>query len=382
MPRTRLALLLATALVLLGFVALRASTRNQGRVIPAASMHVPRSNHSATLLADGRVLIAGGMIENGVFVASAEYFDPAKDEFEQLPEMSTRRVSHGAARLNDGRVLVTGGSSGRKLVAGRWMGEILSSSEIFDPKTGQWSSAAPMTVPRTGHLALPLRDGRVMLLGGMTTGEEPLSSTEVYDPHTGKSSPTAPMSMPRVAFSGVVLQDGRVLVMGGESARGQVVSSAEVYDPAKNKWSAVGSMTVPRYKHAAILLNDGTVLVVGGSDANDWTGQYDSAELFHPATGRFTTVSKMAARRFKLPHALALLANGDVLVGGGSSTVERFDVRSGRFSSVDGSLSEPDYFAQATTLADGRVLITGGYGTGRGHANGPVATRSAWLYQP
>jgi hypothetical protein len=158
------------------------------------------------------------------------------------------------------------------------------------------------------------------------------------------------------------------------------MSSAEVFDPRTSKWSSIGNMTSPREKHAASVLLDGRVLIVGGSADGQWH-PLRSAEIFDPRTNRFARINEMELARFKLPDAAVVLKNGRILVAGGAAELEVYDPVAGKFSRA-GNISTPNYFSSATTLSDGRVLITGGYGTGTGHANGPLSTDKAWIFQP
>ncbi len=139
-------------------------------------------------------------------------------------------------------------------------------------------------------------------------------------------------------------------------------------------------MTSVRQKHAATLLPGGRVLITGGAPDGHWH-PLRTAEIFDPHTNKFTAVADMELARFKLSAATASLRNGEVLVAGGATEVEIYDSASGKFS-LAGSVSEPHFFAAATPLDDGRILITGGYGLPSGRPNGPVSTEQAWVYQP
>lgn len=116
-----------------------------GRVVRAASMHDRRADHTATLRPDGRVLIAGGMVENGVFLNSAELFDPAKGTFVATDTMQSRRVGHSATLLPNGKVLIAGGLAGRVSEGGP--GNV-ATTEIYDPATGHFTPGPPMSTPR------------------------------------------------------------------------------------------------------------------------------------------------------------------------------------------------------------------------------------------
>lgn len=342
-----------------------------------AAMHARRADHTATLLPDGRVLIAGGMVENGVFLDSAELFDPAKQTFIPLPNMRSRRVGHSATLLPNGKVLIAGGLAGRSFEGGPG---IVASTEIFDPATGQFSAGPSMSTPRTGHAAVLLSNNKVLIAGGADTDERMLASAEIYDPVTNRFTPTGSMRTARVARPAVRLLDGRVLVCGGGNSLGAALDAAEAFDPATGTWKQVGNMVSPREKHAATLLSDGRVLITGGSADGQWH-PVSSAEIFDPHTNTFSLASRMDAARFKLPDAAVALKDGKVLIAGGAAQVELYDAAAGKFT-LAGDVSEPHYFASATRLTDGRVLIAGGYVSSPGRANGPLSSDAAWIYRP
>jgi len=159
----------------------------------------------------------------------------------------------------------------------------------------------------------------------------------------------------------------------------RVEASAEIYDPANGRFILTGSMSRPRYKLAAVLLSDGRVLVAGGSDNRDWRGEYASAEIWDPASGRFSlSGSDMSYKRFKLMHAAVRLPDGRVLIAGGAERPEIYDPAKKTFEPVAGSVGDGRFFSSATLLPDGRVLIAGGYGDDA--QAGAVA--NAWLYRP
>ncbi len=348
-----------------------------GRVVSTASMHERREDHTSTLLPNGRVLIAGGMVENGVFLSSAELYDPSNGRFVPTDGMQSRRAGHSATLLPDGKVLIAGGLAGRRFEGGPG---VVATTEIYDPASGRFAPGPTMSTPRSGHAALLLLNGRVLVAGGVDADERPLSTSEIYDPASGRFTATASMHTSRVARGAVLLKDGRVLVTGGGDLFRNAMTSAEIYDPRTAFWQSAGNMTSPREKHAAAVLSDGRVLITGGSADGQWH-PVRSAELFDPHTNRFTAVPNKEMARFKLPDASVRLKDGNVLVAGGAAEVEIYDQAAGRFNRA-GSVAEPHYFAQATLLHDGRVLISGGYGTGAGRANGPLSTERAWVYQP
>ena len=370
---TRISLALVGLFALLLTGASSPTTTEVGRVIRAASMHERRADHTATLLPDGRVLIAGGMVENGVFLNSAELFDPAKGMFAATASMQSRRVGHSATLLPNGKVLIAGGLAGRVFEGGPG---VVATTEVFDPATGRFTPGPSMNTPRTSHAAVLLLNGKVLVAGGAGTNEQGLASAEIYDPATNKWTPTGSMLTPRVARAAVVLKDGRVLVTGG----GEGWNLAEIYDPPSGAWHPTGNMTTARVKHAATLLPDGRVLITGGSPDNQWH-PVRSAEIFDPRTNKFAAISQMELARFKIPDATAVLKNGRILIAGGAAEVEVYDNAAGKFFRA-GSLDEAHFFASTTLMKDGRALITGGYTASRGRSNGPLSSDQAWIYVP
>lgn len=342
-----------------------------GVVRPTTPMAAPRAAHSATALFDGRVLIAGGFTDGSSEASGAEVYEPRTGRFVRLPRMVTLRHSHTATTLPDGRVLITGGYTGE--------GNVTPLAEIFDPATNRFVTTGAMTVPRAGHVAVPLANGKVLIVGGVGNGWAFLSSAEIFDPATGRFAPTASMSVSRESHVGLRLQDGRVLIIGGHTGRRAAMvlyTSVEAYDPATGVFRRAGDMQVRRHKHDAILLRDGKVLVTGGTDERDMDGVYDSTELFDPATGTSTTGTPMQRGRYKHNGSSVLLPDGNVLIAGGAAQAEMYDPRTRTFTLVPGAAPMAGQFSAVAPLIAGRVLITGGYGNGRGPRD------AAWVYQP
>ena len=386
-------ILLAIASTLLTAVSYRVPPMLQegpaGRLLPTGALGEARADHTATLLPDGRVLIAGGMVENGVFLDTMELYDPKTGTFRSAGTMSSKRVGHTATLLPSGKVLLTGGMAERSFEGG--LHSINSSAaDLYDPQTGKVTPAGSMTVARAAHEAVLLPSGKVLLIGGYD-GRHYLDSVEIFDPCTRTFAMAGKLAQPRGGAVAVLLptrdgaDGGKILIMGGASGENErdhiVLGSAELFDPNNGTSVKVGDMSMRRYKHAATLLADGRVLITGGSDDRDWGNMYDTAEIYDPVTHRFTPTAKMLSKRFKLPHATVLLKNGKVLVAGGSNVVEVFDSTQKKFLPVNGKLSEPSYYGTATLLKDGKVLIVGGYGQGSA-AHGPLSGRQAFLYEP
>ncbi len=337
-----------------------------GQIIPTSSMNVPRSGHTATLLRDGTVLIAGGMLRNGDFSSTAEIFDPKTNQFSPVKDMLLGRVGAAAAVLPSGKVLIVGG----------WYET--DEAEIYDPATRSFAATGRMSERRARPTATVLRDGTVLITGGESDSNRMVAtnSAEVYDAHSGKFTRVGAMHTGRLAHTATLLQDGRVLVAGGGTARKQVTETAEIYDPKTRIFSVAAKMSVPRYKHTAVLLNDGTVLIAGGSDAGDWETAYNTAEIYNPRTNTFAPAGKMAEGRFKLPPEAVLLTH-EVLFFGGAPGAALYDEHSKEFRDIAGAPDTERFYPSETLLKDGRVLLAGGY-----PKHSDAATRSAWLYVP
>lgn len=301
-----------------------------GRWTATGSMAMARRFHTASLLSNGKVLVAGGMgaglLEGGtdccVSMADAELYDPTTGTWNSTGAMITPRHRQTATVLPDGRVLVAGGADAslQSHGDGSYGGRVLATAELFDPQTGTWTATGRMNTAREGHTAVLLADGRVLVAGGggvVVNGggntEDPLAmvSAELYDPSTGTWTVTGNLTIERGEHSATVLPDGRVLVAGAWNGQ-RMSASAELYDPNSGTWTATGAMGMPRAAQSATLLPDGKVLVAGGGDVGQTLA---SSELFDPHSGTWTAAPSMVTSRSA--QAAVLLLDGRVLIAGG-----------------------------------------------------------------
>ena len=324
-----------------------------------ASMSGARNGHTATLLADGKVLVAGGG------TASAELYDPSTGAWTATGNMIQARAGHTATLLLDGRVLVTGGHSGD---GGYPPSDRDRSAELYAPATGTWTATGAMSLPHYGGTATLLLDGTVLLAGGdsrvgNSSGEG--NSAELYHPARGTWSDAGGMIEKRVHHAATLLSDGKILVVGGYGWPSfdtpDRLASAEVYDPGTGTWTAAGSMNEPRAWITAILLRDGRVLVAGGEV------HVTSAELYDPDGGEWTPTGNSDIRGTLGTYTL--LGDGRVLAEGaccGGDTESRTQTAAELFNPVNGtwtattSMDETQLGHTATLLTDGTVLVAGG----------------------
>lgn len=273
-----------------------------GAFTATGSMTEPRAGQTATLLGSGLVLIAGGSADN-----TAELYNPATGLFFRTGTMQNSAILQTATRLNDGRVLLAGGFDGAFFT---------TSAQFYKPSTGRFTRAKSLRDPREDADAVLLQDGRVLVMGGDQGNKGKnaviLASVEIFNPSNGYFTEMKPMADARSHFAATVLQDGRVLVIGGLSTtttgKTRLLNTAEIYNPASGRWSSTGSMTYGRSDFTATLLADGRVLVAGGGD--------NTTEIYYPSTATFIPGPPMVMARAL--QTATLLNDTRVLFAGGN----------------------------------------------------------------
>jgi hypothetical protein len=334
------------------------------------SLNTARYEHTATLLNNGMMLIAGG--SNGdINLTSAELYDPTTGTFTPTGSLNTARRLHTATLLNNGMVLIAGG----------YNGNYLTSAELYNPATGSFSyTTGSLNTARELHTATLLNNGMVLMAGGYgplsSTTYGYLASAELYNPATGTfANTTGSLNTARELHTATLLDDGTVLMAGGVGSSGYL-SSAELYNPAAGTFSSTtGTLKTARYFHTATLLNNGMVLMAGG-----YNGAYlATAELYNPAGGTFSyTTGSLNTARYE--HTGTLLNNGMVLIAGGLSSsgalasAELYSPATETFA-LTGSLNTARRLNTATLLKNGLVLMAAGL-------NPSSSLAIAELYEP
>jgi N-acetylneuraminic acid mutarotase len=345
---------------------------------PTGSLSSARTSHTATLLSNGEVLVAGGGNSTGA-LTGAELYNPATGKWNVSGGMATARGSHTATLLPNGQVLVAGGVGNG---SSPFAPSCVATAELYNPSTGQWTATGSMTKPRGNHTATLLNDGSVLIAGGFCSGgfTYPDNSAEIYNPTSGTWKATGNMNVARAGTAAAVLANGQTLISGGNSTSAGGIS-AELYDPSTGNWTLTASMNVYRPNLAATLLSNGDVLVFGGTQLAS-----SASEFYNPATGAWTRTGQFLVAPSRSGHTLTSLGNGEALVAGGREKYS-FTSYSRVYNSATnswpttgaGHMGAVRSGHTATLLPNGQVLAAGGF-----DVSGVTVTflASAELYTP
>ena len=250
-----------------------------GTFTATGSMAQARAEFGITLLVNGQVLVAGGCTGydvNGCKAVTnkAEIYDPAAGTWKATGAMRGSRHAMTATLLASGKVLVAGGATAAL--------DAINSTEIYDPTAKTWTLGGKMVTARSDYTSITLATGKVMYMGGEDINGVSTNKSELYNPSTGKFTATGNMTATREEHTAVLLANGNVLMSGGNKktlTQQTPLASAELYNPTSGTWTATGSMNHERAGHTSTVLTNGNVLNTGGSDA---VNELNSAELYTP----------------------------------------------------------------------------------------------------
>lgn len=343
--------------------------QNYGGWQQVDSMKEARYSYPAIQLADGRVLIVGGVGASDP--KSCEFYNPLLNKWSAAPKTNYVRSRHKLIMLNSGHVLAVGSSRTK-------------TCEIFDPTLNQWIVTDSLKVERVlaEHEVVRLLDDRVLVTGGYTydypvTDNGTLNLCEIFDETIEKWSIADSMKTRRRRHSATLLKDGRVLVAGGTSSV-DPLSSCEIYDPSQNKWSDAASLNVARESHSALLLPSGKVLVVAGYSYNNLSPTR-SCELYDPIQDKWEIVDGTQVK--ESAGAAFILDERNILLVGANSNQnliwEIYDYINFR-SKYLGYVNTRSFSNNKIQLSDGRVLVSGGVTTPDYFYYLPV--KRCWIY--
>jgi hypothetical protein len=287
------------------------------------SMHVARTLARAVLLSNGSVLVVGGCVNDclSATTRSAELYNPTAGTFTATGSMVQARAEFGVTLLANGQVLVAGGCTAYDA---NGCLAVTNKAEIYNPATGTWTATGALRGARHAMTATRLASGKVLVAGGATASMDALNSSEIYDPVAKTWTLGLKMVTARSDYASIMLGTGKVLFTGGENINGVSIRNAELYNPSSGTFTATGNMTATREEHTAVLLANGNVLASGGNKIT-LTAQTPlaSAELYNPATGTWTATGSMSHARSG--HTSTVLHNGNVVNAGGSDANNELD---------------------------------------------------------
>lgn len=334
-------LLVLLAVVVVCTVTIPTLAQNSGTWVPTGTLNFPRIGHTATLLATGQVLVAGGEDAQGNHIAAAELYNPTAGTWTVTGSLATPRIDHTATLLVNGEVLVAGGVGST----------YTATAELYSPSTGKWTATGSMTVPRAFGGAALLTNGQVLMAGGSNLEGTSNSTAELYNPASRKWTATTDMPSGHNGPA-ALLPSGKVLVIGGGGA---------IYAPTSAQWTPTGPLYYSITGGSAALLANGDVLAYG----NHFSCY--AAQFFNPSTNTWARTIGQCGNDVSY-GPLVLLGTGKVLLAGDEITYSGHTSPTARCALYDpstntwvstGSLLQATR-RTATLLPNGKVLSVGG----------------------
>lgn len=339
--------------------------QNYGAWQQIDSLKEARYNHSAIQLTNGNVLVVGGAVWGDA--KSCEIYDLTSGRWSEVAKTNFVRGYHQLVMLDSKRILAVGSP-------------VTKSCEIYNPDSNKWALTDSLKVGRVQaqHKVVKLLDGRILVIGGKTYDypkleEQTLRMCEVYDENTGKWSIADSMKVRRSGHNAMLLKDGRVLVVGGNSSS-NLSTTCEIYEPVQNKWNDAASLNIPKVSLNAVLLPNGKLLVIGRYGSNVYPQR--SCELYDPVNNRWEIVDST-----KIDGSMFILDEKNLLIVSSRDfqdlVWEIYDYVEFRSKHV-GYLKTLSFNNTITKLKDGRVLATGGVKTINFESYFPIKT--CWIF--
>ena len=326
--------------------------------LPAPALTQARIYHSASLMPDGSVMLVGGTSDPGMgsgpdepVLASVERY--AAGRMSALPALAVARAKHSATVMADGAVLVVGGFDGQ--------GRAMAAAELFEPSTQSWRTLPPAQCARYSHTATLLGDGRVLVAGGIGDDGRATACAEIWDGVRRQWSRTGDLPLPLYGHGAALLRSGQVLVAGGAwvAQYGQSIPWAWTWQPQSGQWELAGTAAPKSETDMSSPINvvartDGSALVLAPTAVLRWRpASAASGPNTVPAWERAPASAVLSGRRVLFLGRLA----GDV--GTGRPAARIWDARSNGWSDA-GSVPVGAWLnASALALRSGRVLYVG-----------------------
>jgi hypothetical protein len=377
------------------------------------------------------VLIAGGVGGSHSSLKTAEFYDPTTHKFSSTGKMASSRAGFGAVAFSGGTlnhmVIVAGGASGKAGIGGHTLklhATALDTAEIYDSATGKFTATGNLVDGRGFFATTQLKDGTVLVTGGLDSFGMPLTTAEIFDPSTGMFTATnGPMNTGRALHTATLLNDGTVLIAGGVTGLTlDTTDTTEIYHPTSKTFTAnvATPMILGTAGHTATLISgctcplDGKVLVTGGASVIAGTASSNfQVQIYDPVAPSFSA-APASLTDDRVFHTATLLANGKLVIAGGlkgfvtisihgitafpgggaRNSAEIFDPTTSTFTCVNGkgsthcnrSMVNARAGHSATLFTSGslagEILLAGGVGGVKSGVGTPHPLATTELYNP